>query len=71
MDLALLLPNLRELLTTQLTDPKWGSELSLKEYLGYQDFDLPYTEWFIEHFPHTLTLGQAFEVYILLNGARS
>jgi hypothetical protein len=45
--LPLLLPTLRELLISQLTSDSWGPELSLKEYLGYVDFDLPYTDWWV------------------------
>jgi hypothetical protein len=67
MDLSSLLPTMRELLVGQLTAPTWSADLSLKEYLGYQDFALPYEDWFTESFPAELQLRHTMAAYELLS----
>ena len=68
LDLNILLPILREFLTTQLTTDNWSAEASLKEYLTYVESGEALEDhyWFTTHFPD-ISLQFAYHLYLFLS----
>jgi hypothetical protein len=66
MELAKLLPQLRELLVEQLAREAFAATESLKEYIGYSVEEGEEAGGFEEHFPEEVMLSHAVAAYELL-----
>ena len=63
LDVACLVPTLRDFLVQQLSKDDWDGAQSLKMYLVFQDDDLEDQDWYNEGFPDALLLEHTYIAY--------
>ena len=65
LKVEVLVPILRDFITTQLHTTQWSPEASLKEYLTFVESgeDLQTCKWYEDHFPSDLRLKHSYYLY--------